>query len=64
MEKAVALHNLSVGLAAINATPGMVTTAPIVGTTTPTVPAVPVPVPAPAPVSPTGPLPTAPTTNG
>lgn len=41
MEKAAALHNLSVGLAAINATPGMVTMTPTVGTTTPVVTATP-----------------------
>jgi hypothetical protein len=66
MEKAVALHNLQVGLQQVNATPGMVTTVPMVGTTapvtTPIVPANPVSPPTvPSPALPVTPPTTAPT---
>lgn len=68
MEKAVALHNLSVGLDAIQAAPGMVTMTPSVSTTAPVVTTAPVAPVTPAPTSttplPTTPLPTGPTNNG
>lgn len=66
MEKAAALHNLSVGLAAINAAPGMVTMTSSVSTTAPVVPAAPVVMPVPVVTAPTStmPIPTGPTSNG
>lgn len=66
MEKAAALHNLQVGLDAIQAAPGMVTMTPSVSTTAPVVMTAPVTTPVPVTTAPTSttPLPTGPTTNG